>query len=392
MSNIDWLSVVQQTLLITGFVIMMMLLIEFVNVYTKGKFTRSFKNKPVSQILAGVLLGLLPGCMGAFTVVALYTHRVLSFGALVAAMIATSGDEAFFMLILIPDKVLLIFVIMAVTAFLTGLAVDKIFGSYSFVKEKQFSFDVHGENCVNTNTPVFFNISNFRFSVIRISVIAGLVFIILGSGSGLIMHSHGHHLLFKLPEGIENLTEDMEHTLHSCGHISCSGTHDHHHNNNDDCHETDIDWIAISIIFIALICIGIVVFASEHFIKSHIWKHLVLKHLPKILIWTFVIIVGINFVFINTNFGEWVFDNLFLVLIVALLVGIIPESGPHLLFLILFVYGYIPISILIANSLVQDGHGALPLLAESKRSFFVMKLISMVVAFVIGYTGLLLGY
>lgn len=389
MSNIDWLSVVQQTLLITGFVIMMMLLIEFVNVFTKGRFTRGLKNKPVSQILAGVLLGLLPGCMGAFTVVALYTHRVLSFGALVAAMIATSGDEAFFMLVLIPDKVLLIFGIMAVTAFITGLAVDKLFGSYSFVKEKRFSFEIHNDQCVNIDKPVFFSAKNFVFSKIRIGVITGLVFIVIGASSGLIMHSHGHHLLFKLPEGVESLAAESGHVIHSCEHSSCSDSVAHDH---AACHSSETDWISISIIFIALLCMLIVIFATEHFVKEHIWNHLVKKHLPKILIWTFVIIVLINFIMINTNLGEWMFDNLFLILLIALLVGIIPESGPHLLFLILFVYGYIPLSILIANSLVQDGHGSLPLLAESKRSFFMMKIISIVVAFVIGYTGLLLGY
>ncbi len=387
MSNIDWLSVVQQTLLITGFVIMMMLLIEFINVFTKGRFTRGFKNKPISQILAGVLLGLLPGCMGAFTVVALYTHRVLSFGALVAAMIATSGDEAFFMFVLIPDKVLPIFGIMALTAFITGLAVDKIFGTFSFVKEKQFSFELHNEHCVNIEKPVFFSVKNFIFSKIRIGVIAGLIFIIIGASSGLIMHSHGHHLLFNLPEGVESLSAETGHGLHSCENSSCSNSNDY-----AACHSSETDWISISIIFIAVLCMLIVFFASEHFVKEHIWNHLVKKHLPKILIWTFVIIVLINFILINTNLGEWMFDNLFLILIIALLVGIIPESGPHLLFLILFVYGYIPLSILLANSIVQDGHGSLPLLAESKRSFFMMKFISIIVAFVIGYTGLLIGY
>lgn len=100
----------------------------------------------------------------------------------------------------------------------------------------------------------------------------------------------------------------------------------------------------------------------------------------------------INIVFTHTEFGDWMYENLLLVLLIAIVIGIIPESGPHLLFLVLFAYGQIPLSILIASSIVQDGHGSLPLLAESKSSFFVMKLINMVVAFIIGYSGLLLGY
>ena len=67
-------------------------------------------------VLTGTVLGMIPGCMGTFTVVSLYTHRLLSFGALVAAMIATSGDEAYFMLALMPEKALLIFAVLTVLA------------------------------------------------------------------------------------------------------------------------------------------------------------------------------------------------------------------------------------------------------------------------------------
>jgi hypothetical protein len=89
---------------------------------------------------------------------------------------------------------------------------------------------------------------------------------------------------------------------------------------------------------------------------------------------------------------HWVQANVITILIIAVLVGVIPESGPNLIFVILFFHGTIPFSILLANSIVQDGHGALPLLAESKKSFFLMKLINMVVAFLAGLTGILLNF
>ncbi len=78
-------------------------------------------------------------------------------------------------------------------------------------------------------------------------------------------------------------------------------------------------------------------------------------------------------------------------LIIAVLVGIVPESGPHLLFIILFASGNLPFSILLANSIVQDGHGSLPLIAETRKGFILVKLINVLVAFIIGMTGLLLG-
>ena len=53
-------------------------------------------------------------------------------------------------------------------------------------------------------------------------------------------------------------------------------------------------------------------------------------------------------------------------LVIACLVGLIPESGPHLIFVTLFAQGVVPLSVLLASSIVQDGHGMLPMLAHSR--------------------------
>jgi hypothetical protein len=82
---------------------------------------------------------------------------------------------------------------------------------------------------------------------------------------------------------------------------------------------------------------------------------------------------------------------MFHILIVAVLVGLIPESGPHVLFLSLYISGAIPLSILLANSIVQDGHGSLPLFAENKPAFFKIKLINLVIGFAVGAGGLLVN-
>ncbi|MCK4348834.1 MAG: hypothetical protein KAW47_09485, partial [Thermoplasmatales archaeon] len=53
----------------------------------------------------------------------------------------------------------------------------------------------------------------------------------------------------------------------------------------------------------------------------------------------------------------------FWVLLIASLIAIIPEFGPHLVFVTMFAKGLIPFSVLLASSIVQDGHGMLPLLS-----------------------------
>jgi hypothetical protein len=92
------------------------------------------------------------------------------------------------------------------------------------------------------------------------------------------------------------------------------------------------------------------------------------------------------------NISEWITGNQLVVLVIACLVGLIPESGPHMIFVTLFAQGMIPMSTLLASSAVQDGHGMLPLLAESKRSFVYVKAINLIVGLAIGFIGYITGW
>jgi hypothetical protein len=63
-----------------------------------------------------------------------------------------------------------------------------------------------------------------------------------------------------------------------------------------------------------------------------------------------------------------------------------------MVFITLFAGGMIPFSVLLASSIAQDGHTALPLLAESKKSFVLAKAINIVIGFVIGFGVHLAGF
>ena len=58
----------------------------------------------------------------------------------------------------------------------------------------------------------------------------------------------------------------------------------------------------------------------------------------------------------------------------------------------MFAGGTLPFSILLANSIVQDGHGSLPLIAEAPKSFMIIKMINIAVGLAVGAAGLLLGF
>ncbi|MEA3385718.1 MAG: putative manganese transporter, partial [Thermodesulfobacteriota bacterium] len=134
-------------LMITGFVFMMMLVIEYLNVLSRGLFHQELRDSRLKQYLLAGFLGATPGCLGAFAAVTLYSHGVFSLGAVVAAMVATSGDEAFVMLSLIPEKALLIFFILFLLGIFTGFLTDFVLGDKAISRsECQQEFALHEED------------------------------------------------------------------------------------------------------------------------------------------------------------------------------------------------------------------------------------------------------
>ena len=122
------LEALRNAVLITGLVVVMMMMIESLNIESGGMVFKGLKKTKFGQVVIASLLGSIPGCMGGFATVSLYTHRMFSFGALVAMMIASSGDEAFVMLAMIPDQALVLFAVLFVLAVVVGVAVDFFHG------------------------------------------------------------------------------------------------------------------------------------------------------------------------------------------------------------------------------------------------------------------------
>jgi len=337
-------EVLKHALMITGFVFVMMLIIEYINVQTKGLWQTNLTESRWKQYFIAAALGAIPGCLGAFTAVTLFSHRIISFGAVVTAMIATSGDEAFVMLAMFPQKAILLIAIIFVIGIIAGFITDKLVSKKYF--ETKFShnkFPLHEEEKCDC-FPHKNLFSNFnKTSAPRILIIIIIALFLLGTISGVIG-------------------------------------------------EGEWNWIRITIIITALIALLIVVTVPEHFLKEHLWNHIVKVHIPRIFLWTFGTLLVVNILLHFIDIDNWITGNMLIVLAVALLIGIIPESGPHLVFVTLFASGIIPFSILLASSIVQDGHGMLPMLAESKKGFISVKAINLVFGAIVGIIGLLAGF
>ena len=160
--------ILQQTLIITTLVLGMMMVIEFINVRTGGLWSNKLQSKPWLQILFAIIMGIIPGCLGTYTVVSLYVHRVLNFPALMAALISTTGDEAFFMFSLFPEKALLINLILIVLSIIVAVILQLTMKNKFIGLHKEMSFPIHeNESCSHTHhhehSSVKSNIKNISF-------------------------------------------------------------------------------------------------------------------------------------------------------------------------------------------------------------------------------------
>jgi len=273
-------DVLKESLKVTLFVFGMMVIVELLMIKSRGKFGVAMKGGRWRQYLIASFLGATPGCFGAFAVVSMYVHGVVGFGALVACMIATSGDESFVMLKWFPMKALLLFMGLFVIGMIGGWIADAVGGRLGICISKECRLQVY--------------------------------------------------------------------------------------------HEDEASY--------------------EHFFKEHIWRHIIKKHIWRVFLWTFGAMLIVHIGMEKWHLEEFVKAHMMIVLLVAVLVGIIPESGPHMVFITMYSQGLIPLSVLVASSIVQDGHGMLPMLSYSLKDSGLVKAFNVAIGLIVGGLMYLAGF
>lgn len=267
MNAATFLDILKESVVITLVVTALMLAIEALNFALKGRMLEGLRRTRAGQVLASSLLGVLPGCAGGYVCVSMYSRGMFSFGALLAMMVATTGDEAFLMLARFPKQALLIF--------------------------------------------------------------AGLL--LLGIAAGFVADT-----VSRRRRGAEQYIEDVNRS-------------------REDAHGDTLGKRLLHI----------------------------LPHAGKVFLWTFLVLIVVALVQQYVDLGQWIRDHAALSIGAAILVGLIPQSGPHMAFVTLFADGLLPLPVLIANCIVQEGHAGLPLLSESKGAWLRAKAIKVVLALLI---------
>jgi len=349
-------EVLKHSMMITGFVFVMMLVIEYVNVLTRGRGEDAIRRHRRTQILLASGLGAIPGCLGAFAVASLYAHRIVTFGALTASMIATCGDEAFVMLALFPRQALIIMAVLLVVGIVSGLITDALLHGRITSRPLPDYLPVHSveEQCF-CFSPREIMLQWRRFTPQRGLLTAFFALFVLGVVTGNV----GHHDLGLAAEAAS------------------------HHAWN---------WVRLTLLLAALFGLLVVVTVPEHFLEEHFWNHLVKGHVWRIFLWTIGALLVTHILLDHLHLEPLVRENRMLVLLIACLVGIIPQSGPHLLFVTLYAQGTLPFSTLLASCIVQDGHGMIPVLAHSRRAFGAVKAINLAIGFAVGALGIWMGW
>lgn len=363
------------------FVGITLLFFGYIDYKTQGGVINSFKKYKNLQVIFGVILGLTPGCGGAILMMPLYLKGYASFGSVVATLIATMGDAAFVLLVRDPISLVWILIISGITGIVTGYLIDyfKIGVSFSPVyteeqlqqdswqfrpeKTKFEEGDMPAQIAIVPNTVIskdtakihnlFYNIRHdFAFYFFWVMI------------------------LLAFPLGIMNLMQiDIESALpiKNLGMIGVIGT-------------------VFSVVYtIASRKVIADDNLPEECSKLHSLKETFIHNAEEtafVIMWVFVALfiyeLGIFFLGGEEVLAELMAKTGYMVVIVALLVGLIPGCGPHIVLATMYINGVIPFSALLTNAICNDGDALFPILAMNTKSAFWASVLGAIPALIIG--------
>mgnify|MGYP002005204411 FL=1 len=110
-------------LAVTVFVAIMVLLFSWLQYLTAGRFVDWIRSRKKWQPVIGALMGSIPGCGGAIIIMPMFAKGYVTYGTVLATLIATLGDSAFvlFGAVIQDDKFLTPVLVVHVISFLAGV-------------------------------------------------------------------------------------------------------------------------------------------------------------------------------------------------------------------------------------------------------------------------------
>ncbi|MCT4564209.1 MAG: putative manganese transporter [Maledivibacter sp.] len=385
------------------FVGAVLLLFGYVDYKKSGEFVRKIEASKKWQPILGALLGLTPGCGGAIFIMPLFVKGRVSFGTVVATLIATMGDSAFVIISTLPFHYLLVSVLSFIAAIISGYIVD-----YYKVGDK-----------------LLLNMNKLSKKELKK------------------LHEKAEHMTQNYEcKNSQSCKEDIiSHIGHEEGdeidialHHKAKGHQDHKSLGYKFTHKSYLTyWGIISLglilgiallfqvdvnsLFIpnlgSIVGIGGTLFSillmimGKKFLQddTHEEAELKVMSLKETLIhsaqetafvstWVYVAYLIYEFGVFGLGGGNYAVGEAimtdamtsagFIAVIIGAVIGLIPGCGPQVIFVALFTKGMVPFAALLANAISQDGDALFPLLAIDRKSSLWATIITTIPAIIFG--------
>ena len=328
-------AVLRESVTITIFVFSMMVFVDWLNVRSRGGMTTALRGRKWREYILSSFLGSTPGCLGAFMNVSMYVHGLIGFGALVGGMIATSGDESYVMLAKFPKQALLLFGGLFVAGIVFGALSDWLAKQFGITTCEECHLQQVHEDALETHGWKLLRENLYHPTALRVLFLLLMVGLLVIAAFGVVGPKTWN-------------------------------------------------WMRITLVILLGLGTVLGMSGSEHYLREHIIGHVLRRHTVRVFLWTFGVLLVLSFLPSQGTVEAFIRGHIWLIFLSAGFLGIIPESGPHMIFVMMFASGMIPFSVLFVSSFVQDGHGMLPLLSVSVKDSLRVKAFNLVFGLAVG--------
>ncbi|CCQ93214.1 conserved membrane hypothetical protein [[Clostridium] ultunense Esp] len=389
---------------VTVFVGAVLLLFGYIDYKHSGKLVKKIEESKKAQPIIGSLLGLTPGCGGAIFVVPLFPKGTVSFGTIVATLIATMGDSAFVLMSVMPLKYLLVSIISFIVAIITGYIVDyfnfgdKLLEKYNEKRRSEQELESLHRDADHTIQNIVLSEYDHRENIIP------HIGHYEGDEIDLILHHtiKGHQETDTIGYKFTHNGYIIYWIIIAIGLIF----------GILDLFQVDLNDLAIPNLGAIMGIIGtgfsvIMMIMGKKFIQDDTHEETELKalFLKETLIhnaqetafvatWVFLAYLAYELFILGLGLGDYSAGEALVTsflsqtglsaVIVGTLIGIIPGCGPQIIFVTLYTKGIMPFAALLANAISQDGDALFPLIAIDKRSALWSTVFNTIAALVVG--------
>lgn len=384
---------------VTAFVGTVLMLFSYINFLQAGGLVEKIKNSKKYQPIIGALLGLTPGCGGAIFVIPLFPRGIVSFGTIVATLIATTGDSSFILISKMPVTYLVISAISFVVAVITGYLVDGLPIGDKLLNEINLKKKLRGEK-----------------KSLDLEDIESCDPKLIGEDFQHIGHKEGDFMDQIIHEEIRGHEErgtlryKITHSIHPLYWVLVGAGlifgileifqvdigHSHLHD------------ISLFIGILGTILSITLTFAGNKFMQNHTHEETEIKlnsfretiihnaqETAFIGTWVFIAFFAYELSVMVLGGGSHAAGQSLMTsfltqtglasVVIGALIGAIPGCGPQIIFAALYTKGMLPFAAILANSISQDGDALFPLIALHKKSAFWSTIFNLIPGLIVGF-------